>query len=124
MNFRGMFDIVFGYGYEYFDEYCFGDEFCVQELIIISYNFFVEYSMSDYGLVVINLFYFYINENIRGVQDGFIFIKIWNGLWEFLFGRFNIIIVVGFIMFFFVYLIIIDMLIGYGVVQFQGCLVV
>ncbi|MCI4647697.1 hypothetical protein [Phaeodactylibacter sp.] len=120
MNPKGTLDIAPGYGYEHFDEYRFGDETRAQELTTISYNLFAEYSMSDHGSVVINLPYLYINENINGVQDGSVFIKIRNGLRQFSSGKLNTITAVGLTTPLSAYPTTVDTPIGYGAVQFQG----
>lgn len=120
MNPKGTLDIAPGYGYEYFGEYRFGDESRAQELTTISYNLFAEYSMSDHGAVVINLPYLYINENVKGVQDGSVFFKIRNGFRQFSSGKLNTITAVGLTMPLSAYPTTIDTPLGYGAVQFQG----
>ncbi|WP_350177636.1 hypothetical protein [Phaeodactylibacter sp.] len=120
MNPKGTLDIAPGYGYEHFDEYRFGNETRQRELTTISYNLFAEYSMTDHGSLVINIPYLYINENINGVQDGSIFIKIRNGLREFSSGRLNTITAVGLTTPLSAYPTTVETPIGYGAVQFQG----
>jgi hypothetical protein len=120
MNPKGTLDLAPGYGHEHFDEYLFGTEPEPQSLTTRSYNLFAEYSMTDHGSLVLNIPYLYINENINGVQDGSIFIKIRNGLRKFSSGRLNTITAVGLSVPLSAYPTTVETPLGYGAVQFQG----
>lgn len=120
MNPKGTLDLAPGYGYEHFDEYLFGTEPAPRSLTTRSYNLFAEYSMTDHGSLVLNIPYLYINEDINGVQDGSIFIKIRNGLRKFSSGRLNTITAVGLSVPLSAYPTTVETPLGYGAVQFQG----
>lgn len=123
MNAKGTLDIAPGYGYEHFDEYLFGEERRERPLTTRSYNLFAEYSMTDHGSLVLNIPYLHITEEVNGVQDGSLFIKVRNGLRKFSSGRLNTITAVGLTVPLSAYPTNVETPLGYGAVQFQGRLV-
>ena len=120
MNAKGTMDIALGYGDESFDDYLFGAEKRRQPLRTQSTNLFVEYSMSDHGALVVNLPYHYINEDVQGLQDGSIFVKVRNNRRQFEKGRLSTITAVGLTVPLSAYATNIDTPLGYGAMQFQG----
>lgn len=123
MNPKGTIDIALGYGDESFDDYLFGSERRRQPLRTQSANLFMEYSMSDHGALVVNIPYQRINEGVRGLQDGSIFVKVRNNHRQFEKGRLNTITAVGLTVPLSAYPTDIATPLGYGAMQFQGRLV-
>lgn len=124
LNPKGTLDIAPGFGQEHFDEYLFGSVAQERELSVTSYNLFAEYSLTNHGALVLNIPYMYINDEIKGVQDGALFIKVRNGLRELPSGKLNTITAVGLSVPLSAYPTQVETPIGYGAFQFQGRFVV